>query len=147
MSCFIDSSCFLEFCIAVFSFEAVTSSKYCQIPSGQIHFLLVLLITGTFSVPIRNTCAPCFLPPCGRNLKLLCLLSSLKLTTLAAENLHGLGLPKLALTAIHGSIHKDLAEDLSVGLTFGALRMPAGQVGDPCARFSQRFVVGFFLES
>lgn len=30
---------------------------------------------------------------------------------------------------------------------FGALRVPAGQVGDPCARFSQWFVVGFFLES
>lgn len=35
----------------------------------------------------RNTCAPYFLASCDRNLKLLCLLSTLQLTRLAAGNL------------------------------------------------------------
>lgn len=150
-----------SFCDVMFHwFLVFLRVLHCCFLIWSSHLLQILLDTFTsnilfigpaynwdFLCPCRNTCAPCFLPPCGRNIKLLCLLSSLKLTTLAAENLHGLGLPKLALTAIHGSIHKDLAEELSVGLTFGALGMPAGQVGDPCSRFSQRFVVGFFLES
>ena len=89
-----------------------------------------------FLCPCSNTCAPYFLAPCERNLKLLCLLSTLQLTRLAAGNLFCFSsdntiaqvcdfslatdsglfsaccLPKLVFTAILGNIHKELPLEL-----------------------------------
>lgn len=167
MSCFPNSSSFLEFCLAVFQFEVASSPPVftsCLQVGDTFH--LTCLYLG-LSLTLQGYTWFTFLAPsCGQILKLVCLLSTLQDTRLAVVNLvfvflkvklelkivvfplpadiglfsvHTPCLPDLTFSATLGAcITSWLQSGGRVGLAFRALGVTMGQVGDSPLRFSQR---------
>ena len=162
VSHFLDFSCFLNFCVAVFSFVVIVTSfiMYYLLLKEKYLLSVLLHILRLSEIFYGYACSKLLASRCGRILKFVCLLPVLQHTRPGVDNLPfafacGLSLAcklgQLSASAhwpsakAHSLHHQEHAQSqprggVFVGETQGVLGMPLGQLGEFLARCSQQLI-------